>query len=268
MIETVLYDHYRNNLSHKLFGDIKLINNMTESLVSVEDSIKSFRSIVIQSKSYVTPIVETMNILGRIPKPRAKNKEKMKKRANFVIDSWINDLTVPITIIENVLGFITESLNDLNNILNMATNYVFQKIKEGEDKVIDKIQEAADNSIIATIRKNSSRIINSITTIYQLIKITLRDTVGIITDGINNLIGNIAFQLCKTINNAVETEDPLSDDELVESINGILGSVIIQPLVSQIQNEIYGKVVKVLEPLDKISQRLGGILSWNFTMAL
>lgn len=256
--------HFSSSLCSSLLDNMSTFNNIRESLANITTAIRTFRSTVLGLKNYISPIVEMLNILGQIPKPRNKTKNRIIRGLNDVVDGLVNDISIPLNFIEKAISVMNMSIGNLFIVFDKATNKIY---RYGKDKLSEYFGvNTDDDSVIATLKKYSTEIIGCLSTILSTTVTLINQSYSKIINIMNGLITNITTKIAKTINNAVETSDKLSDDEIRSSVNVILSATVLQPIISSLESEIVGKIYECTKPLRKIGDKLGEILNWNFSM--
>jgi hypothetical protein len=256
--------YFKNSLCSSLLSDIKTFNDVNQTLSGTLNSIRTVRSSIIGLKDYVSPIIELLNIMGQIPKPRDKTKNKIINDMNKVIDGVIEDVSIPIEVIEKTISTINLSIGNLILIFDKVTNEVYKYGREKFNEYFDYDND--DESVIATIKKYSTEIIGSISTVLSTSIALINQNYAKVINILNTLITNISVKIAKTINSAVENDEAMSDEEVRASVNTILGSTVLQPIIGSIERDVVGKIYNCTGPLRKIGDRIGSILNWNFSM--
>lgn len=249
-------NQYRNSLTFSLVKDMKTFNEAIEALASIEVTVRNVRSTLVNISSYVDPIVEALSIVGLIPNPKDKTKKRIKSELNSLFKSLENNISIPLDNLNKSLTFASLSLKDIFFILDKSTNYIYSS----------NTTEYDDDSLLSTLEKYSTQLINSFTTVFKTFISVVNDNYSYLTEVLNSLVTNICVKIAGVINGAVETDNKMSPDELSSAVNIILGSTILQPILSQLENEIIQKIYDNTEPLRSVGNRIGEILRWNFSM--
>lgn len=249
-------NQYRNSLTFSLVKDMKTFNEAIEAFASIEVTVRNVRSTLVNISSYVDPIVEALSIVGLIPNPKDKTKKKIKSELSSLFKSLENNISIPLDNLNKSLTFASLSLKDIFFILDKATNYIYSS----------NTTEYDDDSLVSTLEKYSTQLINSFTTVFKTFISVVNDNYSYLTEVLNSLVTNICVKVAGVINSAVETDNKMSPDELSSAVNIILGSTILQPIISQLENEIIQKIYDNTEPLRNVGNRIGEILRWNFSM--
>lgn len=249
-------NQYRNSLTFSLVKDMKTFNEAIEAFASIEMSVRNVRSTLVNISSYVDPIVEALSIVGLIPNPKDKTKKRIKNELKSLFKSLENNISIPLDNLNKSLTFASLSLKDIFFILDKATNYIYSL----------NTTEYDDDSLVSTLEKYSTQLINSFTTVFKTFISVVNDNYSYLTEVLNSLVTNICVKVAGVINSAVETDNKMSPDELSSAVNIILGSTILQPIISQLENEIIQKIYDNTEPLRNVGNRIGEILRWNFSM--
>lgn len=247
---------YKNSLTFSLVKDMKMFNEAIEAFASIEMSVRNVRSTLVNISSYVDPIVEALSIVGLIPNPKDKTKKRIKNELNSLFKSLENNISLPLDNLNKSLTFASLSLKDIFFILDKSTNYIYSS----------NTTEYDDDSLVSTLEKYSTQLINSFTTVFKTFISVVNDNYSYLTEVLNSLISNICVKIAGVINGAVETDNKMSPDELSSAVNIILGSTILQPIISQLENNIIRKIYDNTEPLRNVGNRIGEILRWNFSM--
>lgn len=255
---------YRNSITFSLCNELNSFDGIFSTLTNISNSVKTVRSMIINMQSYVDPIVELLNIAGQIPKPRNKMKKEIKNKINHVFDNIISTISTPLNMIENALSYMMMSLKDFTSLLNEILNNAYEKFKEKVEDVLGVNND--DDSVIASIKKYSTQIINTLTTVFKTVYSIINTNYARVIDLLNGLITNISVAIAKAINSSVETDDKLSDEEIRVSVNVILATPVLQPIISSLESQIIGKLYDCTKPLRRIGDKIGEILNWNFSM--